>query len=737
MKLFYELAIIYNVAIAVYLSATLKKSTNHNIIYFTVSSIVANCGYLWSTFANDIGEAIIGLKVQYLGSIPLCFFTFLLIATICQIKIPRVVKYLLGTASGIVLVLAMTVGRSQIFYKGIEFVKEENYSYLIKEYGPVHSLYIVLVMLYMIASLCIAIRALFTPVLVPGRMAFAIAMTEVLTIIIYFGERAIGLRYEFLPFAYSVSVTICSVGFLKQYTYDADRVAIDIRDANKENGVILFDKKRRFLGCNDAIKSIFTESEKYYVEKPITDDLFGKKYFDDLLDAADASDSEIYDQTIEYHERIYRVRVRKHAKDSSVGFSGYVIEFIDDTLTQNYIKRINEMNAELETSVEETKAASNAKSSFLANMSHEIRTPINAILGFNSIIMRDTNELLTRDYARDIDSAGKSLLAIINDVLDFSKIEAGRMDVVTVDYKLASLISDCRNMIYGKLVDKGLEFKLICDEKLPSVLSGDEIRLRQIVTNLLSNSAKYTDTGSVTLSVGGTVQSANTIMLELKVSDTGMGISKENQKHLFESFRRVDVTRNRNIEGTGLGLALVDNLTQLMGGSVSVESEIGKGSEFTVRIPQEIVSLEPIGTLEGVFEQDDLSSKMDDLSDTQGEILVVDDVALNIKVFVQLLKKSKLNIDTAESGQEAIKKAHEKKYDIIFLDHMMPVMDGIEAFHKMKEDSASPNVNTPVVMLTANAISGVRDEYISEGLDDYLSKPVNFEMLKDVILKYL
>lgn len=737
MRIFYELTVIYSVIVAIYLTATLKKSLSHNVVYFLTSCLLANIGYLWYTFADNIGEAVVGMRLAYLGGVPLCFFTFLLIAGICQIKIPPIVNHAVAAFAGFIVIAAMTIGRNQFFYKSFELIQGNGYSYLVKEYGPAHAAHIIFMMVYMIASLFVAIRALFTPAHVPGRMAFAIAMAQGITIATYFGERAAGLKFELLPFAYCVSITIIGVAIIRRYKYDANRVATDIRDANKENAVLIFDKKRRYLGCNDVTKSIFSEVANYYVEQPLTEHHKRKKFFNDILDATEASGSEIYDSTTEQDGRIYRIRVRCIAKESNFGFDGYVIEFIDDTLTQTYIKRISEMNAELEVAVEEAKAASNAKSSFLANMSHEIRTPINAILGFNSIIMRDTNETSTKEYAGDIDSAGKSLLAIINDVLDFSKIEAGKMDIVPVDYRLDSLINDCQNMMYGKIAEKGLEFKLECDDMMPSVLNGDEIRIRQIIINLLSNAVKYTETGTISFSVKASERTEKSVTLEIAVRDTGIGISEENQKHLFESFRRVDVAKNRNIEGTGLGLALVSHLAKLMGGMATVESEVGKGSEFKVQIPQTIVSNEPVGKLGRVSDRNASSEKMADLSETEGNILVVDDVALNIKVFVQLLKKSKLNIDTAESGKEALIKASEKKYDIIFLDHMMPVMDGIETFHKMREDAASPNANTPVVMLTANAISGVRDEYISEGLDDYLAKPVNFGSLKETILKYL
>ncbi|MCM1258514.1 MAG: response regulator [Roseburia sp.] len=384
------------------------------------------------------------------------------------------------------------------------------------------------------------------------------------------------------------------------------------------------------------------------------------------------------------------------------------------------------------------KAANEAKSVFLANMSHEIRTPINAILGMNEMILRENESEQIAEYADNIQSAGNLLLSLINDVLDISKVESGKLDIVETVYETSSFLHDSCNMIAERASKKGLELRIACDFNLPCRLLGDEFRIRQIVTNLLSNAVKYTETGSVTLTVEGR-QTREQFFLVVTVEDTGMGIKEENIDDLFSQFARFNLEKSRNIEGTGLGLAITKQLLDLMLGEVKVESTYGEGSVFTVTIPQKIVDDAPIGDF--LKQYRDVSKENSEYRQSfeasKAKILVVDDVTVNLKVIVNLLKKTKVQVDTAESGARCIEMAAEKQYDIIFMDHMMPEMDGVETYQKMKEMKDSPNARTPVIMLTANAISGVKEEYLSYGFVDYLSKPVRGDKLERMILHYL
>lgn len=383
-----------------------------------------------------------------------------------------------------------------------------------------------------------------------------------------------------------------------------------------------------------------------------------------------------------------------------------------------------------------------AKSRFLSNMSHEIRTPINAVLGMNEMILREASDGQILTYAANIKSSGKMLLFLINDILDISKIESGKMEIIPVEYETPALIMDLWNVIYLRAKEKELIFEVESDETLPSRLYGDDVRMKQIVTNLLTNAVKYTPQGSVTLRIAYERQNDDELLLKISVQDTGIGIRKEDMGKLFESFQRLDEEKNRNIEGTGLGMNITMSLLKMMGGDMNVESEYQKGSTFTVIIPQKIVSNEPAGSFQKMQEKNAQydGSKQGCFTAPEGRVLVVDDNTMNLTVFKALLKRTKLQVVTAKSGEECLEYVQDQKFHIIFMDHMMPKMDGIETLHEIKKLAVHmdfPNKDTPVIALTANAVAGAKEMYLAEGFAEFLTKPVNAELLEHTICKYL
>ena len=385
------------------------------------------------------------------------------------------------------------------------------------------------------------------------------------------------------------------------------------------------------------------------------------------------------------------------------------------------------------------RAANEAKSNFLANMSHEIRTPINAVLGMNEVILRECTDEKILEYAQNIEGAGRTLLSLINDILDFSKIEAGSMEINEADYDFSSVLNDVYNMVHIKASQKSLQLVFDIDDTLPERMHGDEMRLRQIMVNILNNAVKYTSEGKVTLKITGYREFGDMITLKIDVSDTGVGIKDEDKERLFEKFKRLDIDKNKTVEGSGLGLAITSSLLDLMGGSISVESEYGKGSTFTITLPQKVVSDIPIGDFKSKLSETTKERKKykEKLTAPEAEILVVDDTPMNHVVIRELLKSILARVESARSGEECLKKQHEKKYDIIFLDYRMPGMDGIETLDEIKKDTSSPNKDTPVIVLTANAISGARENFLREGFDDYLSKPIESDKLEDTLIRYL
>lgn len=391
------------------------------------------------------------------------------------------------------------------------------------------------------------------------------------------------------------------------------------------------------------------------------------------------------------------------------------------------------LTAELERAKTEAETANQAKSKFLARMSHEIRTPINAIFGMNEMILRESKEPAIRKYASDAKDSSEILLSIINEILDSSKIESGMMEIVPANYKLGSLLNDVYNMMNVRAKEKKLDLIFDIDPKMPKEYYGDDKRIRQILINLLNNGIKYTKKGSVTLQITCDVN-GEMATLHYAVKDTGIGIRPEDIGKLYEEFKRIDAGRNRNIEGTGLGMSIVQQFLKLMDSELRIESEYEKGSVFSFDIIQKVVDERPLGDFHKRYIQADAEFKTSFIA-PDARVLVVDDVAMNRTVFRALLKKTKMQIYEAGSGKECLDILKEQSFDIIFLDHMMPEMDGIETKHKIEEQQLCKDV--PLIMLTANALVEDREMYLQEGFDDFLSKPILANKLEEMILKYL
>ena len=419
----------------------------------------------------------------------------------------------------------------------------------------------------------------------------------------------------------------------------------------------------------------------------------------------------------------------------------YIIVFALCIIIVNVIMRRlalwqTKVNRELKEAADNAISAGKAKNNFLANMSHEIRTPINAVLGMNEMIMRESTEKNIVEYAANIQSAGRTLLSVINDILDFSKIESGKMEIVPVEYDVSSLINDIVNMIKARADKKKLKFITEIDENIPAILYGDDVRLRQIITNILTNAVKYTPEGSVRLRIKAGQRQNGIVKLEVSVSDTGIGIKEEDLDKLFTSFQRLDQEKNRNIEGTGLGITIVQRLLNMMDSELNVSSVYGAGSTFSFVVSQKIISDEPMGDFEQRFKAS-IEQTPDKAVKTapNARVLVVDDNETNLLVAKNLLKRTLVKLETASSGSQCIELLKKNIYDIVFLDHMMPEMDGIETLHKIKEEDLA--AGTHFIALTANAIHGAKQTYLDAGFDDYLSKPFTGSDIEKCLFKHI
>ncbi|MCR5148563.1 MAG: response regulator [Eubacterium sp.] len=489
-----------------------------------------------------------------------------------------------------------------------------------------------------------------------------------------------------------------------------------------EAGVIVFDTERKISIMNN------------YAENRLVKD--GKR---NLCDMFSINAQEIDEMFEKGANDIYSTRLWDKDKVNAYSVK---LNYVKDTYGDPYciLMVCSDVTEELELA-DKYAVANRAKSQFLANMSHEIRTPINGIIGMNTILLdelKDGNTDEARQYAVNIGSASKTLLSIINDILDISKIESNKMELLPVKYEIFSVLNDCYNMTLPRAEKKGLKFVMDIDKNIPSVLYGDEVHFRQIINNFLSNAVKYTPAGQVILRIRELSRKNDVVSMSVEVEDTGIGIKETDIGKLFKNFTRLDEKRNRSIEGTGLGLSLTKKLVKLMGGEITVRSEYGKGSVFGVTLSQKILDYTPIGNFSDRYNEFARKKENDNSAvDLHGaSILVVDDVEMNIQVVKGMLKRNHVNIDTAYSGRECLEKIEQNRYDIIFLDHMMPDMDGIETFEEMKK-SRHKNNNTPVIILTANAVVGAKEMYLEKGFADYLSKPIWRDELVNMLCKYL
>ncbi len=511
------------------------------------------------------------------------------------------------------------------------------------------------------------------------------------------------------------------------------------------------DDEQEIIYVNKATLQIFG-CKNYNEFKELTGNTFrGMVHPEDFLQIQASIDEQIADDTngenLDYV--VYRI-IRKDGVERWVddygrftyfpGFGNVYYVFISDITDTRIAQEQQERNKQLERLLEQAEAANRAKTAFLSNMSHEIRTPITAILGMNELIQRECDDPNILEYSANIKKAGTSLLRIISDILDFSKIETGKMELLFEEYSVHSLFSDLYNLIQFRAEDKGLDLIFEIDPRIPSILVGDEIRIKQVISNLLTNAVKYTERGNVKLIVYLQSDEDGQAEIEVTVLDTGIGIRKEEMDKLFEAFDRLDVRRTRTIEGTGLGLAISKQILTLMNSKLIVESEYERGSSFSFVLKQKIADEEPIGEMDFTQIEKHKSEKhaKQGLFKAEGiRVLIVDDTPMNLQVIKGLLKRTGVEIDTAPNGFKCLEKISTEHYDMVFLDYRMPHMNGIETLNEIKQKHPDFYEKVPIISLTASAVAGDREKLLTAGFTDYLAKPVNIDAMERMMIKYL
>ncbi len=698
-------------------------SREHKLMcYFLCGCLVQNAGYLLELNAASLEAAVVAIKVQYLGSIfvPICYCWF--IYNYCHERIsPKLLKTV-GAIDFAVLLMVFSCDYNTLYYRSMEWmVTESGHHYLNLEYGPGYLLFLICssVIPYALSLYALFRTIVSSPDHVSNRKYKVIVLLSLLPVaaLISYVWKLTRI-FDLTPSVLGIVLSLVAILVWSRRNYDFNSLAAEVVLDSMGDGVIALDDQRRLISYNEAAVNIFKE----LASRRIGDSIAGMEEFPEGVLEENTK------REFSVGERYYESHVKK-IPDKDGNGQGYVILVLDVTDTRNYIEEIKSVR-------EQAEKANMAKSEFLANMSHEIRTPMNAVIGLSDIIMEESWGRKVYSYACDIKSAAKNLLAIINDVLDLSKVEAGKMELVPSNYYVKTIVDEVVNMMDIAASQHGIAMKCEFDRQIPCRYYGDEGRVKQILINILSNAVKFTKEGSVKISVGG--RPGNTQeeeILVFRVEDTGCGIKEEDLEHIFENFRQVDSKRNRTAEGTGLGLSITRHLVKLMNGKIEVESVYGEGTVFTVAIPQKIVDKR---TLEEVPEVPAGENEKIDFFRAEGyHILIVDDNRINRKVARGFLKTYGFEMSEAASGPEAIELVQKTKYDIIFMDHMMPGMDGIEATHIIREDCGE-NGRTPVVIaFTANAMEGVREKFLKSGFQDFVVKPLDRKSLHEVLMRWI
>lgn len=694
-----------------------KPSRGKVFLIMGMATAMIQClGYIMEINADSLGEAMYGVKTEYLGSVYVVYFAFFFVCEICDVKLPALLKQGFFATQTLIFIAVFTNEFHYLYYRNIEFVKGGLYNHISFTKGPIYWLF----MLTIVAGLLgVSYIALFSYRRMGKKrqaqvkaIIFAFQIPVVYLVLYLFGLTG---GYDLMPLAVIVSFTICVVNVLRYNIFglqeDAKEVVVDTLVEN----MVVVDKNYYYITANQSAKKLFPSlakkgrMEEFTEEESILRELF----------------VEGGTQEIALGEHRYQVRVTELEDNWKI--NGYLLILRDITDSYNYITKLEELRFSAE-------QASRAKSAFLANMSHEIRTPMNAILGMNEIMIHNGLEGDNLKYARDIEGSGRALLSIINDILDFAKIESGKMKIIEEPYEMQKILQNIVSMFKVRMLELPIDFIVNVDENIPKKMLGDQIRIRQILNNILGNAVKFTKRGSITLDISWE-RNDNRALIVIKVADTGIGIRKEDLEKIFLSFQQVDTRKNHSVEGTGLGLAITRDILKMMGGDITIESTYGKGSIFRMYFEQDILDDSPMGSLD--YETEDAERPSLDFHTKDAKVLLVDDNRVNLRVAEGLMEPYGVQVDTAESGKECLEKVKEIEYDIIYMDHMMPELDGVDTLKLLRESEGEWNRQVPVVALTANAVRGMEEFFQQAGFQGYLSKPVSRQELGESLRRFL
>ncbi|MBQ6887249.1 MAG: response regulator [Lachnospiraceae bacterium] len=680
------------------------------LLLASVCSFVNGLGYYYELTAKSLEVALVGIKLEYIGTAFVIPITFLFVAGCCNYEISTKFKFFILIIAFLIHGLSATIGQNTLLYKEYYFELQCEIPHIVIAKAPLYYAVIAYNWTMMLCQIGMALKYYLKYRSKDGLgIVYACLAYFIPIITVPIGLSGALEGYDPVPISQQMTAWWMFLMISRFRIFDSVQNAKETIIDNITEGFFVVDLNKKLLFVNGVAEGLFPE-----IDKKETQDAIIERLISQNKETITIADKRIAIKVSPFYDR--------HM------LKGYTIWLSDKTDEYAYTQKLIELK-------EQAEQANKAKSVFLANMSHEIRTPMNAILGMSEIMLRGELPDKVRENTLSIQGAGKSLLGIINDILDFSKIETGKMELVNINYKVASIVHNIVSLMGVRVKEKNLDFIVEVDEEIPAELCGDEMRIQQVMINLLGNAVKFTEKGYIKLRIWHQKSDEKTL-LYVDVEDTGSGIKKENLPGLFNSYERVDLIKNRGIEGTGLGLPICKSLVEAMGGKITIESTYGVGSIFSFFVVQKTVNPEPIGAWDKVVITKHTDKIRPQFHAPDTRILVVDDTKINLKVAVGLLKTLQVVADTAESGRECIEKIQNQEYDMIFMDHMMPEMDGIETTRHIRNMKGDYYKNVPIIALTANAVNGAKEMFLEEGFQDFVSKPIDMEQLCNCIKKY-
>ena len=700
-----------------------KPSKHQQYLLFLIFALCINfVGYLLELQSTFLREALTTVKFSYLGKSFLGITMFLFVMQICKVKIPVWVSRTLALVHIVIIFLVLNCEKHTLFYNSIEFVQEGDFPHLVLGHGVVYNLNCIILISYAAVMIGVCVHYYQRAHYVFEKKQFGnllfINIVALLGFAIYISGVTKG--YDITLLAYLIDTILLSVLIFRHRLFDTLTLAKDLAVDSLAEGLVVVDNDEKIIYFNQKAEQIY---EKISLGKA-----------ESILE--DMNDCILEKKNIIRDKQIYAVGSYMVEQESTYYGKMYVLTDVTDNY--HYTKRMQEQAEIMKELKEQAEAANQAKSLFVSNMSHEIRTPMNAIVGLTEVLLRKDWPMEDKKYLLNIKSSGKALLDIINDLLDFSKIEAGKFVITRDTYDIAQMFRDIQVIGDTRIGDKDVKLVMDVDREIPRLLYGDSLRIRQVLINIMNNAIKFTDKGSVTVQVQAKQREGKRVQLDFSVKDTGQGIKKQDLEHLFNAFTQVDLKKNRGKEGTGLGLAISRQLVELMGGTLLVESEYGKGSEFYFTLWEGIESEENIGDFGEVKEQPgDAGKDMFTFTLPDATILLVDDNEINREVAQALLEPFEMKIDVVSNGKEALDLVQQNHYDLVFMDHYMPVMDGVEATRRIRSLEGDYYKNLPILALTADAVQGVKEEFLAAGMNDFVSKPIAMKDITSALTRWI